>query len=69
MLQSFFSQGFDEEICEFIYIDNSTQNTFEAYAGLNRFLREAKGKYIIICHQDILLNEHGRTHSPGYFAE
>ena len=62
MLQSFFSQGFDEEICEFIYIDNSTQNTFEAYAGLNRFLREAKGKYIIICHQDILLNEHGRTH-------
>lgn len=65
MLQSFVNMGFDEETCEFIYIDNSTANTFEAYAGLNRFLREAKGKYIILCHQDILLNQHGRTHLLG----
>jgi hypothetical protein len=58
MVESFFNAGFAENICEYIYIDNSVQNTFEAYAGLNRFLQEAKGKYIILCHQDILLHGH-----------
>jgi glycosyltransferase involved in cell wall biosynthesis len=58
MCESFFKSGFTENISEYIYIDNSKSNTFGAYAGLNRFLREAKGKYIILCHQDILLHRH-----------
>jgi hypothetical protein len=58
MRQSFLNAGFTEDVCEYLYIDNSNQNTFEAYAGLNRFLREAKGKYIILCHQDILAHQH-----------
>lgn len=57
MLDSFFVAGFTEEVCEFLYIDNSEQNTFDAYAGINRFLRKAQGKYIIICHQDIFLKD------------
>ncbi len=59
MQESFINGGFTTDICEYLYIDNIAKNTFEAYAGLNRFLREAKGKYIILCHQDILLLEHG----------
>ena len=59
MCESFIKGGFTADICEYIYIDNIAQNTFEAYAGLNRFLRGAKGRYIILCHQDIFLLQHG----------
>jgi len=59
MRNSFVEKGFTTDRCEYIYIDNIGENTFEAYAGLNRFLREAKGKYVILCHQDILLKDHG----------
>ena len=58
MRDSFLKAGFNDDLCEYLYIDNSEQNTFEAFAGLNRFLREAKGKYIILCHQDIIISHH-----------
>ncbi len=57
MVSSFKQAGFNSSECEFLYIDNSSQNYTDAYKGLNRFLHYAKGKYIIICHQDILLNK------------
>jgi hypothetical protein len=55
MLQSFLDKGFTTTECEFLYIDNTTGCKYEAFEGLNLFLHQAKGKYIIICHQDILL--------------
>lgn len=58
MVQSFIDAGFTQDICEFRYIDNSSVNSFEAYKGLNLFLQNAQGEYIILCHQDILLNFH-----------
>lgn len=58
MLDSFLLAGFIPEICEYMCIDNSQSNRLDAYEGLNRFLRQAKGKYIILCHQDILLSNH-----------
>lgn len=58
MVNSFLTAGFDPEFCEYLCIDNSKTNVFGAFSGLNRFLREAKGKYIILCHQDILLHDH-----------
>jgi hypothetical protein len=58
MLDSFLLAGFNTEICEYLSIDNSEKNQFDAFDGLNRFLREAKGEYIILCHQDILLHDH-----------
>jgi len=58
MLDSFVLAGFDPAFSEYLCIDNSQTNTYEAFAGLNRLLREAKGKYIILCHQDILLHDH-----------
>src|SRR3569833_1209222 len=56
MLDSFIKAGFTTDICQYLYIDNTETNTYGAYKGINRFLREAAGKYIIVCHQDILMN-------------
>lgn len=56
MADSFKKAGFTEENSEFLYIDNSNGNAYDGYTGLNTFLNTAAGKYIIICHQDILLN-------------
>lgn len=55
MIDSFVKAGFITDIAEYLYIDNSISNTFDAYSGINKFLFFAKGQYIIICHQDILL--------------
>jgi hypothetical protein len=43
MLNSFLSAGF-------------TENVMDAYDGINSFLQIAKGEYLILCHQDIVLN-------------
>ncbi|WP_158827277.1 hypothetical protein [Mucilaginibacter lacusdianchii] len=56
MYTSFTKAGFSKEICEFRYIDNIGSNNFDAYKGLNLFLQNANAEFIIICHQDILLN-------------
>jgi hypothetical protein len=69
MQDSFIANGFTMELCEYLHIDNSAQNTFEAFAGLNRFLRHAKGRYIILCHQDILLESHGIEELKTRMAE
>lgn len=59
MLASFEQAGFNTAICEFLYLDNTLKNNFDGYSGLNLFLKQAKGKYIIICHQDILTTKDG----------
>ena len=56
MMASFLKAGFTESDCEYLYADNSEGNDFEAFAGINRFLREARGEFVIICHQDVLIN-------------
>ena len=53
-LSSFRDAGFVEPECEFLYIDNSLENKYDAYEGVNKFLQIAKGDYIILCHQDII---------------
>ncbi|MBY0245278.1 MAG: hypothetical protein K2Q03_07490 [Sphingobacteriaceae bacterium] len=62
MLASFFAKGFTKDTCEFLYIDNSESCTYDAYQGLNIFLKQAKGKYVILCHQDILIHDHDKNH-------
>ena len=56
MINSFYRAGFRGEFCEFLYIDNISKNNFDGYKGLNIFLKSAKGRYIILCHQDVLLD-------------
>lgn len=55
MVSSFNAAGFNEDICEFRYIDNSSGNNMDAYSGLNVFLQAAQGEYVILCHQDIVV--------------
>ena len=61
MVESFVSHGFTQVDCEYLYIDNSESNRFDAFSGYNLFLLEARGDFIVLCHQDILLLEDGRA--------
>jgi hypothetical protein len=55
MVRSFMQAGFDPSFCEFLYLDNSKANRFDAFRGYNHFLHRAQGEFVILCHQDILL--------------
>jgi hypothetical protein len=69
MIDSFKDKGFNNEDIEYLYLDNSECNKYDAYAGYNIFLRAARGKYIVLCHQDILLLEDGRPQLDRLIAE
>lgn len=53
MKQSFIKAGFTENDCEYLYIDNTIKNTMCAFQGLNEVLVQAKGRYVILLHQDV----------------
>jgi hypothetical protein len=61
MLESFLNSGFNKENSEYIYVDNEAANKYDAYDSIRRFLKRACGKYIIICHQDIVLVDDERV--------
>jgi hypothetical protein len=69
MVELFVDKGFTELDCEYLYIDNSKSNKYDAYSGYNRFLQHAQGKYIVLCHQDIEPIEHGRARLDGLLTE
>lgn len=54
MLRSYRAAGFEED-CEFLCIDNSRGNVYDAFSGYNAFLVEAQGEYVVLTHQDVLL--------------
>ena len=68
MVDSFKSKGFDEPDCEFMYMDNSAGNSTDAFDGYNMFLNAARGDYVIVCHQDVLLIDDGRTQLDAVLA-
>jgi hypothetical protein len=61
MVASMKRGGFGASDCEYLYIDNSRGNYADAFEGYNLFLTEARGTYILLCHQDILLLEDDRS--------
>lgn len=54
MLSSFEAAGFDDKACEFLFINNTSSNQGDGYTGLNRMIAHARGKYVVLCHQDLL---------------
>jgi hypothetical protein len=58
-LESFRKRGFDDGNSQFLYIDNSAGNRFDAYAGIIEFVRRASARYVIVCHQDVVLIDDG----------
>jgi hypothetical protein len=61
MIYSFRDKGFDDKNTEFLYISNIDSNQYDGYTGLNHMLNTAAGEYVILCHQDILLNFDSET--------
>lgn len=68
-IASFRARGFDEDRCEFIVVDNSVANQADGYVACNEFLQAARGRYVVLCHQDILLMEHGFADLEARLAE
>jgi hypothetical protein len=60
-MASFARGGFDAAHCEFIVLDNSAGNRADGYVAINEFLQAARGRFVLICHQDVVLLEHGRV--------
>lgn len=54
MVQSYRDAGFGDD-CEFICIDNTQGNVYDAFSGYNAFLVEAQGTFIVLTHQDVEL--------------
>jgi Zn-finger protein len=69
MLDSFLKKGFSTDDCEYLYIDNSENSTYDAYEGLNIFLQKAKGKYVILCHQDIIIHDNDKNNLVNLIEE
>jgi hypothetical protein len=69
MVNSFVDHGFVPTDCEYFFIDNRVGNEFDAYQGFNQFLLEARGRYVIICHQDVVLLEDDRSSLEDRLAE
>jgi len=69
LVSSFSAGGFSFGDCEYLYADNSTSNSYDAYSGYNQFLLASMGEYIILCHQDILLLEDSRRQLDRIISE
>jgi hypothetical protein len=69
MRESFLAHGFASEDTEYLSIDNSHGNRMHAFQAYNAFLTEARAPYIILCHHDVVLLEHGREKLDRLLAE
>lgn len=55
MRESFRAGGFDGSDCEYLCIDNTGASQTDAFRGLNAILNAARGRFIVLCHQDVRL--------------
>jgi hypothetical protein len=58
-LESCDTAGFTNKNTEFCYLNNKENNLHDGFTGLNKAIHIAKGRYIILAHQDIRLNFDG----------
>lgn len=60
MKSSFIEAGFDEDRCLYSLFDNSQGNIYDPYSTFNEIKSQTQEPYIILCHQDVLMNQgHG----------
>ncbi len=57
MKESFIKAGFTEDKCRYSLFDNSKTNIYEPYSVLKIIQSDTIEPYIILCHQDILINQ------------
>ena len=61
LLASFDRLGFTQETTEFLAADNRNGNRFDGYSWQRALLAQARGRYVIFCHDDIELIAQGQT--------
>ena len=69
MIASFRAGGFDGEDTEYLFVDNSRGNVLDGYSGLSALIAAARGRFIILVHQDVLLLKDGRKELLERLAE
>ena len=69
LIDSFIVGGFTKDTSRYLYINNIGSNTYEAYAGLNVMIAQARTPYIILCHQDLTLIKDGYDELVARLAE
>lgn len=69
MRRSFEGCGFKPADCEFLRIDNTGPEQTDAYRGLNQLLDRARGRHVVLCHQDVRLIRDGRSELDQRLAE
>jgi hypothetical protein len=60
LLASFKRLGFTSATSEFLAADNRDGNRFDGYSWQRALLAQARGRYVIFCHDDIELTEQGQ---------
>jgi hypothetical protein len=55
MRESFAAHGFTADRAEYLFLDNTAGNRWDAYAGIPVLLAGARGRHVILCHQDVRL--------------
>ncbi|MFN5996563.1 MAG: hypothetical protein ACK47C_20000 [Paracoccaceae bacterium] len=60
LLASFQRLGFSSATSEFLAADNRDGNRFDGYSWQRALLARARGRYVIFCHDDIELIDHGQ---------
>lgn len=61
LLASFLRGGFTAENSEFLAADNRAFNRFDGYGWQKALLAEARGRFVVFCHDDIELLDAGYT--------
>jgi len=59
MCASFLGGGFRTDCTEYLMVDNSAGNHWCAYTGIAHLLDQARGRFIVLCHQDVRLLSDG----------
>ena len=69
LLTSFARLGFSPDNSEFLAADNRSGNRFDGYSWTKTLLAEARGRYVIFCHDDVELIEDGHDALLARLAE
>ncbi len=69
MRESFAAAGFCAGQSEFLHLDNSHGNRWDAYRGVAELLGRARGRHVVLCHQDVRLIRDGAAALAARLAE
>ena len=67
--ESFLRCGFTAETTEFLAADNRSDNRLDGYSWHKTLLPEARGRYVIFCHDDVELISDGAAHLLDCLAD